>query len=82
MGLWADTLVYQLSPATGLSGLMQKKDDVPDSQGFEACEDGSLLVVAFLEDCDDDDAFTSNIARRLDYVKNSNFATWLKDHPN
>eukprot|EP00957_Ditylum_brightwellii_P006946 525743-Ditylum_brightwellii.AAC.1 len=31
MGLWADTLAYQLSSATGLSGLMQKKDDVPDS---------------------------------------------------
>eukprot|EP00957_Ditylum_brightwellii_P074421 5654390-Ditylum_brightwellii.AAC.1 len=27
MGLWADMLAYQLSSATGLSGLMQKKDD-------------------------------------------------------
>eukprot|EP00957_Ditylum_brightwellii_P135906 10366191-Ditylum_brightwellii.AAC.1 len=42
MGLWVDTLAYQLSSATGLSGLMQKKDDVPDSQEFEAREDGLL----------------------------------------
>eukprot|EP00957_Ditylum_brightwellii_P195040 14860717-Ditylum_brightwellii.AAC.1 len=81
MGLWADTLAYQLSSATGLSGLALKKDDVPDSQGFEVREDGSLPVVALLEDCEDDDVFISNITRRLDYIKNSNIAIWLKDHP-
>eukprot|EP00957_Ditylum_brightwellii_P185132 14098239-Ditylum_brightwellii.AAC.1 len=81
MGLWADMLAYQLSSATGLSDLTQKKDDVPDSQGFEAREDGSLPVVALLEDCDDDEAFISNIIRQHDYTKNSNIATWLKDHP-
>eukprot|EP00957_Ditylum_brightwellii_P064635 4905454-Ditylum_brightwellii.AAC.1 len=75
MGLWADTLAYQLSSATGLLGLTQKKDDAPNGQGFEAREVGSLPVVALLEDCDDDDAFISNIVRRLDYVKNSNIAT-------
>eukprot|EP00957_Ditylum_brightwellii_P090378 6882453-Ditylum_brightwellii.AAC.1 len=80
MGLWADTLAYQLSSATGLSGLIQKKDDVPNSQEFEAHEDGLLPVVALLEDCDDDEAFISNIARCLDYIKNYNIATWLKDH--
>eukprot|EP00957_Ditylum_brightwellii_P046589 3534467-Ditylum_brightwellii.AAC.1 len=72
MGLWANTLAYQLSSATGLSGLMQKKDDVPDSQGFEVLKDGLLPVVALLEDCNDDEAFISNIARQLDYIKNSN----------
>eukprot|EP00957_Ditylum_brightwellii_P064958 4927884-Ditylum_brightwellii.AAC.1 len=61
MGLWADTLTYQLSPATGLSGLMQKRGDAPDNQGFEAHEDGLLPVVALLENCDDDIAFISNI---------------------
>eukprot|EP00957_Ditylum_brightwellii_P062872 4769972-Ditylum_brightwellii.AAC.1 len=81
MGFWANTLTYQLLSATGLSGLMQKKDDAPDSRGFEACEDGLLPVVALLEDCDDNEALTSNIARRLGYIKNSNVATWLKDHP-
>eukprot|EP00957_Ditylum_brightwellii_P119343 9104462-Ditylum_brightwellii.AAC.1 len=70
MGFWADTLAYQLSSATGLSGLMQKKGDVPDSQGFEAHEDGSLPVVALLEDCNDDEVFISNIARHLDYIEN------------
>eukprot|EP00957_Ditylum_brightwellii_P174778 13307807-Ditylum_brightwellii.AAC.1 len=75
MGLWADTLAYQLSSATGLSGLTQKKDDAPDGRGFEAREVGLLPVVALLEDCDDDDALISNIARRLDYVKNSNIST-------
>eukprot|EP00957_Ditylum_brightwellii_P185859 14150272-Ditylum_brightwellii.AAC.1 len=79
--LWADKLAYQLSSATGLSGLMQKKDDVPNGQGFEVCEDGSLPVVALLEDCNEDKAFISNIARQPDYIKNSNVATWLKDHP-
>eukprot|EP00957_Ditylum_brightwellii_P036632 2775370-Ditylum_brightwellii.AAC.1 len=54
MGLWANTL--------GLLGLTQKKDDVPDSQGFKACEDGSLPVITLLEDCDDNEAFISNIA--------------------
>eukprot|EP00957_Ditylum_brightwellii_P175961 13398324-Ditylum_brightwellii.AAC.1 len=81
MGLWADTLAYQLSPATGFSGLTQKKDDVPNSRGFEARDDGLLPVVALLEECSDDGAFISNITRCLDYVKNSNIATWLKDHP-
>eukprot|EP00957_Ditylum_brightwellii_P046691 3543356-Ditylum_brightwellii.AAC.1 len=81
MELWADTLAYQLSPASGFSGLTQKKDDVPDSRGFEVREDGLLPVVTLLEDCDDDDAFISDITRRLNYVKNSNIATWLKDHP-
>ena len=81
MGLWADTLAYQLSPATGLSGLTQKKDDAPDGRGFEARDVGSLPVVALLEDCEDDEAFISNIARRLEYVRNSNISTWLKDHP-
>eukprot|EP00957_Ditylum_brightwellii_P144047 10975861-Ditylum_brightwellii.AAC.1 len=61
MGLWANKLAYQLSSATGISGLTQKKDDVPD-------------------DCDDNEAFISNIARQLDCIKNSNVATWLKDH--
>eukprot|EP00957_Ditylum_brightwellii_P102391 7805160-Ditylum_brightwellii.AAC.1 len=42
MGLWANMLAYQLSSTTYLSGLMQKKDDVPDGQGFEAREDGVL----------------------------------------
>eukprot|EP00957_Ditylum_brightwellii_P135282 10315347-Ditylum_brightwellii.AAC.1 len=51
MGLWAVTLAYQLSSATGLSGLTQKKDDVPYGQG------------------------------QLDYIKNLNVTTWLKDHP-
>eukprot|EP00957_Ditylum_brightwellii_P133557 10183046-Ditylum_brightwellii.AAC.1 len=74
MGLWAGMLAYQLSSETGLSGLMQKKDDVPDSQGFEVCEDGSLPAVALLEDCNDNEAFISNIARQLDYIKNSNIA--------
>eukprot|EP00957_Ditylum_brightwellii_P096339 7337684-Ditylum_brightwellii.AAC.1 len=60
---------------------MQKKDDAPDIQGFEAHKDGLLPVVAFLEDCNDDEAFISNITRQLDYTKNSNNATWLKDHP-
>eukprot|EP00957_Ditylum_brightwellii_P121561 9270784-Ditylum_brightwellii.AAC.1 len=60
---------------------MQKKDDAPNSQGFEACEDGLLSVVALLEDCDDNEAFISNISRQLDYIKNSNIAIWLKDHP-
>eukprot|EP00957_Ditylum_brightwellii_P117091 8931212-Ditylum_brightwellii.AAC.1 len=60
---------------------MQKKDDVPDGQGFEAHEDGLLLVVALLEDCDDDEAFISNITRQIDYIKNSNVAIWLKEHP-
>eukprot|EP00957_Ditylum_brightwellii_P024971 1888282-Ditylum_brightwellii.AAC.1 len=68
MGLWADTLAYQLFSATGLSGLTQKKDGAPDSQGFEA-------------HCNDNEAFISNIAKELDYIKNSNIATWLKDHP-
>eukprot|EP00957_Ditylum_brightwellii_P150257 11442865-Ditylum_brightwellii.AAC.1 len=62
MGLWADTLAYHLSPATGLSGLTQKKDDAPNGRGFEAHEVGLLPVVTLLEDCDDDDAFISNIA--------------------
>eukprot|EP00957_Ditylum_brightwellii_P129756 9897988-Ditylum_brightwellii.AAC.1 len=75
MGLWADMLAYQLSPATGLSGLMQKRDDAPDSQGFEAHEDSLLPVVALLENCHDDEAFISNITRRLDYIKNSNITT-------
>eukprot|EP00957_Ditylum_brightwellii_P115463 8807140-Ditylum_brightwellii.AAC.1 len=61
---------------------MQKKDDVPDSQGFEAREDGLLPVVALLKDYNDDEAFISNIVRCFDYIKNSNIATWLKDHPN
>eukprot|EP00957_Ditylum_brightwellii_P127471 9720381-Ditylum_brightwellii.AAC.1 len=73
MGLWADTLAYQLSSATGLSGLTQKKDNAPDGQGFE--------LHALLEYCNDDEAFISNIARQLDYIKSSNVATWLKDHP-
>eukprot|EP00957_Ditylum_brightwellii_P006792 515069-Ditylum_brightwellii.AAC.1 len=81
MGLWADTLAYQLSSTTGLSGLTQKKDDAPDSQGFEVCEDGLLPAVALLEDCNDNEAFISIIARQLDSIKNSNVATWLKDHP-
>eukprot|EP00957_Ditylum_brightwellii_P126518 9643158-Ditylum_brightwellii.AAC.1 len=34
MGLWTDTLTYQFSSATGMSGLMQKKNDVPDNRGF------------------------------------------------
>eukprot|EP00957_Ditylum_brightwellii_P092121 7014090-Ditylum_brightwellii.AAC.1 len=81
MGLWADTLAYQLSSATGLLGLTQKKDDAHNGQGFEARGVGLLPVVALLEDFDDDEAFFSNIARRLDYVKNSNITTRLKDHP-
>eukprot|EP00957_Ditylum_brightwellii_P080813 6147502-Ditylum_brightwellii.AAC.1 len=81
MGLWVDTLAYQFFSATGLSGLTQKKDDAPNSQGFEACKDGSLPVVALSKNCDDDEAFISNMARCLDYIKNPNIAKWLKDHP-
>eukprot|EP00957_Ditylum_brightwellii_P196359 14960771-Ditylum_brightwellii.AAC.1 len=81
MGLWANTLAYQLLLATGLSGLMQKEDNVPNNQEFEAYEDGLLPVVALLEDCNDNEAFISNIAWQLDYIKNSNVATWLKDCP-
>eukprot|EP00957_Ditylum_brightwellii_P051014 3868526-Ditylum_brightwellii.AAC.1 len=33
------------------------------------------------EDCNDNEAFISNITRQLDYIKNSNVSTWLKDHP-
>eukprot|EP00957_Ditylum_brightwellii_P088753 6758949-Ditylum_brightwellii.AAC.1 len=40
MGLWADKLFYQLSSATGLSRLTQKKDNVPNNQGFEPRKDG------------------------------------------
>eukprot|EP00957_Ditylum_brightwellii_P182952 13935402-Ditylum_brightwellii.AAC.1 len=75
MGLWVNTLAYQLSSAKGLSGLTQKRDDVPNSQGFEVCEEGLLPVVALLKDCNDDEAFISSIARQLDYIKNSNIAT-------
>eukprot|EP00957_Ditylum_brightwellii_P120786 9212896-Ditylum_brightwellii.AAC.1 len=75
MGLWADTLAYRLSSATGHSGLMQKKDDVPNSQGFEVREDGLLPVNALLEDFNDNEAFISNIVRQLDYMKNPNIAT-------
>eukprot|EP00957_Ditylum_brightwellii_P120412 9187086-Ditylum_brightwellii.AAC.1 len=60
---------------------MQKKDDVPNSQGFKVYEDGLLPIVALLEDCNDNEAFISNIAGQLDYIKNSNIAIWLKDHP-
>eukprot|EP00957_Ditylum_brightwellii_P181730 13844260-Ditylum_brightwellii.AAC.1 len=81
MGLWANTLAYQLSSPTGLSGLTKKKDNVPDGRGFEVRKDGLLPVVVLLEDCDDDEAVISNIARQLDYMKNSNVAIWLKDHP-
>eukprot|EP00957_Ditylum_brightwellii_P030591 2318135-Ditylum_brightwellii.AAC.1 len=82
MGLWANALAYQPSSATGLSGLTQKKNYVPNSQGFKLHEDGLLPVVALLEDCnDDDDALISNIQRQLDYIKKSNVATSLKDHP-
>eukprot|EP00957_Ditylum_brightwellii_P184557 14056091-Ditylum_brightwellii.AAC.1 len=74
-------LAYQLSSATGLSGLMKKKDDVPNNQGFKLREDGLLPVVALLEDCDEDEAFISNIEQQLDFIKNLNIATWLQDHP-
>eukprot|EP00957_Ditylum_brightwellii_P037825 2861047-Ditylum_brightwellii.AAC.1 len=61
MGLWADTLAYQLSSATGLSGLMHKKDDVLTDQGLEPKEEGSLPVVALLADCEEDEKFIANI---------------------
>eukprot|EP00957_Ditylum_brightwellii_P031429 2383172-Ditylum_brightwellii.AAC.1 len=61
MELWANTLAYQLSSATGLSSLTQKKDDVPDSQGSEMHEEGLLPVVTLLEDCKENEAFISNI---------------------
>eukprot|EP00957_Ditylum_brightwellii_P003789 287818-Ditylum_brightwellii.AAC.1 len=75
MGLWANMLAYQLSSATGLSVLMQKKDDEPDSQGFKLHEDGSLPVVVLLEDCNKDEAFISNIEQQLDVIKTLNVAT-------
>eukprot|EP00957_Ditylum_brightwellii_P168547 12829255-Ditylum_brightwellii.AAC.1 len=43
-GLWSDTLAYQFSPATCLSGLTQKKNDVPDNQGFESHKERALPV--------------------------------------
>eukprot|EP00957_Ditylum_brightwellii_P059167 4490222-Ditylum_brightwellii.AAC.1 len=82
MGLWSDMLVYQFSSATGLSGLVQKKSNVPDNQGFELHEEGALPVVSLLEDCDEDKPFIINIEQCLDMVKNLNVAAWLKDHPN
>eukprot|EP00957_Ditylum_brightwellii_P147950 11265659-Ditylum_brightwellii.AAC.1 len=57
MGLWFDTLAYQFSSATGLSGLMQKKHDVPDSQCFKSHDKGALQVAALLEDCNEDEPF-------------------------
>eukprot|EP00957_Ditylum_brightwellii_P155751 11858093-Ditylum_brightwellii.AAC.1 len=82
MGLWTDTLAYQLSSATCLSGLMQKKNDVTNDQGFKLREEGLLSVVALLEDCEEDEEFIINIEQHFDLVKNSNIAAWLKDHPN
>eukprot|EP00957_Ditylum_brightwellii_P140553 10708420-Ditylum_brightwellii.AAC.1 len=82
MGFWADMLAYQLSLATGLSGLMQKKDDVPDNQGFEPRVECLLPVITLLEDCEEDEEFITNIKQCLDLAKNSNIASWLKDHPN
>eukprot|EP00957_Ditylum_brightwellii_P050398 3821922-Ditylum_brightwellii.AAC.1 len=64
MTLWVDMLTYQLSSAAGLSGLMQKKDDAPDSQGFEARKDGLLSVVALLEDCDCWNILSNNEQKR------------------
>eukprot|EP00957_Ditylum_brightwellii_P207597 15353676-Ditylum_brightwellii.AAC.1 len=59
----------------------QKKDDVPDGQGFEPREDGLLPVVTLLEDFNEDEAFIPNIEWQLDFIKNSNVVTWLQDHP-
>eukprot|EP00957_Ditylum_brightwellii_P022282 1681443-Ditylum_brightwellii.AAC.1 len=50
VGLWSDTLAYQFSSVTGLSGLMQKKSNVPNNQGFKLYKEGALSVVALLED--------------------------------
>ena len=82
MGLWADTLAYQLSSVTSLSGSTQKKDDVPDNQGFKKREAGLLPVVDLLKDCKEDKDFIANIEQHLDLVKNLNIAAWLKDNPN
>eukprot|EP00957_Ditylum_brightwellii_P012020 907048-Ditylum_brightwellii.AAC.1 len=80
--LWANTLAYQLSLATSISGLTQKKDDVPNNQGFEPRVEGLLPVVTLLKDCKEDEEFITNIEQCLDLVKNLYIAAWLKDHPN
>eukprot|EP00957_Ditylum_brightwellii_P158493 12064405-Ditylum_brightwellii.AAC.1 len=82
MGLRSDTLAYQFSSVTGLSGLTQKKSNVPDNRGFDLRKSGALQVVTLLEDCDEDDPFIINIEQHLDMFKNSNIAAWLQDHPN
>eukprot|EP00957_Ditylum_brightwellii_P052790 4002508-Ditylum_brightwellii.AAC.1 len=82
MGLCSDTLAYQFSSMTGLSGLTQKKNDITNNRGFDSCKSGALQVVTLSEDCDDDEPFIINIEQCLDMVKNSNIAAWLKDHPN
>eukprot|EP00957_Ditylum_brightwellii_P015693 1183504-Ditylum_brightwellii.AAC.2 len=75
-------MAYQFSLATGLSGLMQKKKNVPNNQGFELREEGALPVVALLEGCNKDEPLIVNIKQCLDMVKNLNITAWLKDHPN
>eukprot|EP00957_Ditylum_brightwellii_P161854 12323342-Ditylum_brightwellii.AAC.1 len=82
MGLWSDMLTYQFSSATDLSGLTQKKSNVPNNQGFKSHEEGALQVVILLEDCDEDKPFIINIEQHLDMIKNLNIAAWLRDYPN
>eukprot|EP00957_Ditylum_brightwellii_P204815 15340954-Ditylum_brightwellii.AAC.2 len=74
MGLWSDMLAYQFSSATGLSGLVQKKHDVPDSQDFKSHKEGALQVVTLLEDCNEGEPFIVNIEQHLDMIKNLNIA--------
>eukprot|EP00957_Ditylum_brightwellii_P204186 15338042-Ditylum_brightwellii.AAC.2 len=54
---------------TGLSGLIQKKNDIPDNRGFDLHKSGLLQVVALLEDCDEDEPFILSIEQCLDIVK-------------
>eukprot|EP00957_Ditylum_brightwellii_P180722 13768109-Ditylum_brightwellii.AAC.1 len=67
-------MAYQLSLATGLLGLTQKKDDVPNNKGFKPRDVGLLLVVAILENCVEDKDFIANIEHHLDLVENLHIA--------
>eukprot|EP00957_Ditylum_brightwellii_P116616 8895580-Ditylum_brightwellii.AAC.1 len=82
MGLWSDTLAYQFSSATGLSDLMQKRNDIPNNRGFKSHKSGALQVVTLLEECNKGEPFIINIEQHLNMVKKSNISAWLKDHPN
>eukprot|EP00957_Ditylum_brightwellii_P208848 15359208-Ditylum_brightwellii.AAC.1 len=72
IGLWGNTMHYQLSSQSGMSAITQRANDIPDNWGFESRASSAVDIVQLHKDDNDDEPLTQGIRHHFEMLKNHN----------